>query len=33
MVLFFQAFYSVDNLLEIKSGDSIVSNGLPISIK
>ena len=32
MVLFFQAFYTVDNLLEIKSGDSIVSSGL-IAIK
>ena len=32
MVLFFQAFYPVDNLLEIKSGDSIVSSGL-IAIK
>ena len=33
MVLFFQAFYPVDNLLEIKSGDSIVSCGLLIAIK
>lgn len=33
MVLFFQAFYPVDNLLEIKSGDSIVSSGLLIAKK
>lgn len=33
MVLFFQAFYPVDNLLEIKSGDSIVSSGFLIAKK